>query len=64
METAKAGEKYGMSKLVESQVLAIKLRLNGGESQRSIARDLGVVQSAIWKIKNGITWNHLNVGGI
>lgn len=50
-----------MSKLVESQVLAIKLRLKDGESQRSIAKDFDIHQVHVSKINRGLAWSHLEV---
>lgn len=59
--TQNTGEKHGMSKLVESQVLAIKLRLKDGESQRSIAKDFDIHQVHVSKINRGLAWSHLEV---
>jgi len=50
------GEKQGMSKLTEAQVLEIRA---SPDSQRSIAKAYNVSQMAVSKIKRNITWSHL-----
>jgi hypothetical protein len=47
------GERNGNSRLTQEQVERIK---SDGRSQRKIAADYGVTQSAIWMIKNGKAW--------
>lgn len=50
------GEKQGLSKVTEDEVLKIKaLDL----PQRTIAKMFNVSQKAIWQIKNNKTWKHV-----
>lgn len=56
----KLGEKHGMAKLKELQVLEIRARLKTRESQSSIAKSYGVSQSQISLIKLRKEWSHLN----
>ena len=53
------GVNNGASKLDESKVKIIKVRLAKGESARSVAKDFSVSPSAILKIKNGKTWSEV-----
>jgi hypothetical protein len=53
------GEEQPNSVLTEAQVREIRRRLTDGDTQRSIARDYGVNQNAIWKIANRKTWSHV-----
>lgn len=53
------GERNGCSKLTENQVLEIYERGNKGESQRSLAREFGVVQNTVGQILRGEKWNWL-----
>lgn len=46
-------------KLTEEQVRKIKERLRNGESKASLARAFNIGQTAIFKIKAGITWKHI-----
>jgi hypothetical protein len=50
------GEKHGMSKLTETQVLQIR---SSEGSLRSLAKMFGVSSPVISDIKNGKTWKHL-----
>lgn len=50
------GEKNGYSKLTESQVKAVRVRLSQGEKHVDIAADLGVVRSTISSIARGRNW--------
>lgn len=50
------GESAGLSKLKEHQVLDIRRRYFGGQSQRSIAKCFGVARGTVWAILRGITW--------
>ena len=56
------GSQHWASKLTESQVAGIVVALNGGASQSSVARSLGVTQSAVNHIVRGRTWRHMNGG--
>lgn len=51
-----AGPRNPSAKLTEDQVREVKQRLAVGESQRSIARCLGIHYNAIWKIAHNLTW--------
>lgn len=53
------GDKCPSSKLNGVQVLAIKIRLEKGESCKSIARDYPVQVGTIGHIKAGTTWTHI-----
>lgn len=53
------GQKVGTSKLVESDVIVISLRLLSGETQTSIAKDFNVSNHAIHKIACGDNWSWL-----
>lgn len=53
------GSRNGRSILTEANVREIKIRLQGTESFRRIARDHGVKHGAIEDIFNGRTWSHL-----
>lgn len=54
--THNRGERHGLSKLKDLQVLEIKTKLKAGRSQRSLAKEYGVSQSAIYDIKTGKRW--------
>lgn len=55
------GELHGFAKLSEAQVAEIKRRLIRGDRQVDIARDFGVIQAHVSRIKRGIVWNHVNI---
>lgn len=50
------GESHPMSKLTEEIILAIRAN---PKSQGQIARDLGLNQSFIGKVKNRVVWTHI-----
>lgn len=50
------GEKQGSSKLTEAQVLSI---IKDGRTQKEIAKDYGVGQGHISRLKRGAQWKHL-----
>ena len=52
-----------MNVLSDSDVIDIKIRLRGGESQRSLARKYGVGKSTIWSIAAGINWAWVKIPG-
>lgn len=58
--TSNKGERHGISKLKSSDIPLIKKRLYIGEPQTKIARDFGVSQAAISRIKRGATWGWLS----
>jgi hypothetical protein len=51
------GERVGNSKLTTEDVLKIKA---DQRTQREIARDFGIRQTHVSRIKTGIAWRHLN----
>lgn len=53
------GSNHHRSKLTESDVIQIRIRLDSGETQKSIAKDYGVTPPLISDIKRGISWRHL-----
>lgn len=56
--TSNRGSRHGVSKLSPVDVVGIRLMLKG-HSQRSVALEFGVSQSAIWHLSTGKTWSHL-----
>lgn len=54
------GSKNGNSRLNESQVSEIKMRLRGGESPYRIHGDYAVCVASIENIRVGKTWRHVN----
>lgn len=48
------GEDHPNSKIPDAELPVILARLAAGETQTAIARDYGVSQGAIWKVKAGI----------
>lgn len=57
--TRTSGEIDGAAKLVTAQVLEIRRRTSGGESQRSLAAEFKVSQPTISDIATRRTWGHL-----
>ncbi|WP_407676408.1 HNH endonuclease [Plantactinospora alkalitolerans] len=53
------GERVGTSRLTEEQVCRIKSRLASGERGRVLAREFGVNDDLVSKIKLGISWRHV-----
>ncbi len=51
--TSSAGDRNGQAKISAGQAEAIRTRARGGESQRSIARDVGLSQGQVSKIVTG-----------
>ncbi len=58
-ECVARGERAGTAKLTEDIVRDVRRRLAGGESQRSVARAVGVTQANVWAIAKGKTWRHV-----
>lgn len=58
--THNRGERHGLAKLTDDQVIEIKEALLAGRSQRSLAKKYGVSQTTIYSIKVGKRW--LSVG--
>jgi hypothetical protein len=57
----KTGEGNGNARLREPEVRAIKQRIAAGEADTAIATDYGVRPGAIWFIRTGKNWSHVNV---
>ncbi len=57
--TVARGSSQGGSKLVESQVKDIKVRLRSGEKTGKLANDFAVSRSTIDAIKYGRNWAHI-----
>lgn len=57
--TSNRGSRHGMSKLVEDDVLQIRLLLKGGLTQKVVAEMFGVASSTVQSIKSGKNWSHL-----
>jgi hypothetical protein len=55
----KRGESVKTSKLTEEQVAYIKFKKRGQPTLESIAAELGVSISLLWKIRRGINWPHV-----
>jgi len=54
------GETNGCSKLTESQVIEIKLRMKEKVNYSSLAREYNVSPTTIFYIRTGKLWSHLN----
>jgi hypothetical protein len=57
--TRTPGERHGMHKLTDSQVIRIREELAGGRVQREVAAEFGVSQSMISFIRNRRHWRHI-----
>jgi len=57
--TQQRGSDVGGSKLTESQVAEIRIRISAGDSKLSISRDFGVSPAAIYNIESGKSWGWL-----
>ncbi len=53
------GEKNNKAKLTAVKILEIRELCKSGVSQRTVAAQFGVVQSAIWAITSRRTWKHI-----
>lgn len=60
--TMPIGEKSPNAKLTEEQAREILARAKNGESQRSLAKEFGVMQSVVSNIKLGRRWAHIRSG--
>lgn len=54
------GEKQGLAKLKEVQVIEIRRRISAGETDSSIAADFPVGHASIWAIRAGKSWKYLS----
>lgn len=59
-QTTHRGIDHGGSKLTELEIIAIRTSI--GSSQRSLAKQYGVGQSQIQRIKAGASWSHIDTG--
>jgi hypothetical protein len=55
------GSNCGAAKLNETEVREIKIRIQNGETDSSICLDYRVSPGAIWWIRKGVRWAHVNV---
>lgn len=53
------GERNGLAKLTDADIMAIRARLQAGERGNAIAKDFGVTPANISQIKLLQTWPHL-----
>lgn len=53
------GERHHKAKLKESDVLAIRLRFNSGETIRSLATAFGRPYGTIWNVAYRKSWRHI-----
>ena len=53
------GETHGLSKFTNADVVAIKKRLKDGEKVVEIAKDFKVSRAAIYHIRRGDRWKHI-----
>jgi len=58
-EKINLGENHGRSCVTESDVLDIRERCSKGESQRSVAKDFGIVHQQVSRIVTGKAWSHV-----
>ena len=56
---AKSGESHYNSKLTDSEVNSIKIRLSNGDKIGDVARDFSVSRETVSAIKHGRNWRHL-----
>lgn len=56
---APSGERNWKSKLTAADVLVIRRRIAGGDSQAEIARDLGVGRKCVEHVVHGRNWKHV-----
>jgi len=55
------GEEIGTSKVTENQVREIKVRLKNGETPYDIEKDYSIGKDAIYHIKWGKRWKHIEI---
>ncbi len=53
------GSRHGQSVLIEAQIPVIRQRVAGGESIRSVARELSVGSETVRAVITGRTWGHV-----
>ena len=57
--TDTSGEKNGHSKLIEAQVIEIRVKYANGATQVNLAKEFGVAQTTISNIVCGCTWTRI-----
>lgn len=57
--TLARGERHGMTRLSEADVLELRRRYAAGESARELARAFGLNSTGVAKIISGATWGHV-----
>lgn len=57
--TSNKGDKHGMVKLTDADVMEIRRRYANGETQTSIAKDFDVTNSSVSLIVRRLKWNHI-----
>jgi len=55
------GEEIGTAKVTEKQVREIKIRLKNGETPFQISKDYPIGKDAIYRIKWGRRWTHVEI---
>lgn len=58
-ESIQRGSDHHHAKLNEEDVRAIRARVAGGEPQRSVARDYGVVETVVSRVVHRKSWRHV-----
>jgi len=53
------GERHGMAKLTDSQVLAIREQFRNGKTQIAISKEVGVARVTITRIVRRANWRHI-----
>ncbi len=56
------GSEHHSAKLDPEKVRAIRARIAAGEALAAIARDFGVSDQALFKLRDGKTWKHIDQG--
>lgn len=53
------GERNGEARLTEAMIHEIRAAVAAGESQRGVARRLGLHRTTVWRMMNGRSWAHV-----
>jgi len=53
------GSKVNTSKMSEASVVTVRRRMHNGESPKTLAKEFGVVDSVMYRIKARVTWKHI-----
>jgi hypothetical protein len=57
--TQARGERHGAAKITAKQVIEVRRRWGGGETQASLARAFGLKFQSVWEIVHRRNWKHL-----